>query len=105
MQSTQVTDERSANEALQGVVVGSKIRITFKPDVGEKFQQKTFLQLKHKLEFDTMWLAVAHNRLAVYGNWGDVPRAQDFTITRMSSADREVFANILAEIAESVEIL
>ncbi len=105
MRLTQITDERSAKEALQGVVAGNKIRIIFKPDVGEKFQQKTFLQLQHKLEFDTMWLAVAHNRLAIYGDWGDVSRVQDFTITRMSPADREIFANILADIAESIEIL
>lgn len=105
MQAKQVTDEQSATEALKGVVVGNKLRITFKLDVGQKFQQKTFLQLQHKLEFDTMWLAVAHNRLAIYGEWGDVPRVQDFTITRMSPADREVFAHILAEIVESIEIL
>lgn len=105
MQLTRVTDERSVNEALKGVVAGNKIRITFKPDVGMKFQQQMFLQLQHKLEFNTMWLAVAYNRLAIYGDWGDVPRVQDFTITRMSPADREIFANILVEIAESIEIL
>jgi len=105
MQLLQITDEQNANEALKGAEVGKKIRITFKPDVGEKFQQQTFLQLQHKLEFDKIWLAVAHNRLAVYGNWGDIPRAHDFTIKRMSPADREIFAHVLAEIAESVEIL
>lgn len=93
------------NEVLEEAVVGSKLRITFKPDVGDKFQQETFLQLLHKLEFDTGWLAVAHNTLAVYGEWKDVPRVQDFTVTRMSSADREVFARILSGIVESIEIL
>lgn len=101
----QITDEKSAHEALKEAVVGSKVRISFKPDVGEKFQQRTFLQLKHKLEFDTGWLAVAHNRLALYGNWGDVSRVQDFTIIRMSPSDREIFAHILAEMTESIEIV
>lgn len=100
-----ITDERSANEALKTVVAGNKVRITFKSDVGDKFQQTIFLQFRHKLEFDTMWLAVAHNTLAMYGEWREVPRTQDFTVTRMSGADREVFANILVGIAESVEVL
>lgn len=104
-QLQQINDEQTANQALKGVVVGNKIRITFRADVGEKFQQKAFLQLQHKLQFDTMWLAVAHNRLAVYGNWGGVACAQDFTVTRMSPADREIFAHILADIAESIELL
>ena len=102
---TQVTDEKSINDALKGVTQGSNLRITFRLDVGEKFQQETFLQLRHKLEFDTMWLTVAHNTLAMCGEWKDVPRTQDFTITRMSDADRQIFAHILTELAESVELL
>ena len=101
----QITDEQSANRALKVAIVGSKLRITFQIDVGEKFQQKTFLQLQHKLKFDIDWLALPHNRLAVYGNWGRHSRTQDFTVTRMSPADRESFAHILAEITESIEIL
>ena len=101
----QITNERSVQTALKAVVVGSKVRITFRSNVGDKFQQKTFLQLHHKLEFDTMWLTIAHNTLALYGEWGDVSRTQDFTFTRMSDADREVFSHILAEVAEFIEIL
>jgi hypothetical protein len=105
MSSLQIADETSANEALRAVVVGNTVRITFKADVGKKFQQRPLLQLQHKLEFDTIWLAAAHNRHAIYGNWGDVPRVQDFKITRMSDADREIFAHALADITESIEVL
>ena len=105
MPSQQITDESSANKVLKNVVAGNMIRITFRADAGDRFQMEPFLNLQHKLEFDDMWLVVAYNRLAVHGNWGDVSRTCDFTVTRMSPADREVFANVIAEIAESLEIL
>ncbi|OGZ27610.1 MAG: hypothetical protein A2365_01950 [Candidatus Nealsonbacteria bacterium RIFOXYB1_FULL_40_15] len=100
-----ITSEQDANEALKGIAVGNIIRITFKADVGEKFQQRTFLRLQHRLEFDTMWLAVAHNQLAVYGIWGSVPRIQDFKVRQINDVQKEVFAHEFTPLAESIEIL
>ena len=103
MQS-QIVDEQSANNVLKTVVVGSKVRIVFRSDAGDKlFSQLSCL--RHKLSFDMEWLVLVNNCVATTGRWEGIPRVQDFTITRMSPADREVFAHVLAEIAESIEAL
>jgi hypothetical protein len=104
MKLTQVTDERSANEGLEGVVVGDTLRITFNQEAGDTIYDK-FASLRSKLEFDFEWLVLVNNSFVTTRSWGRHSRAQNFTIKRMSPADREVFAHILADIAESIEVL
>lgn len=104
MKFLEVEDESSIKELLKGVVVGSKIRITFKPESGPKLY-KILTPLRHKLQFDVDWLTIINHCVEAADQWEGIPRTQDFTITRMSGTDREVFANILVEIAESIEIL
>jgi hypothetical protein len=99
----QITNEQDANGALQSAVVGSKVRITFKANAGRGLTQ--LASLCHKLSFDQEWLMLVTSCVVPSGKWEGIPRVQDFTITRMSGADRGVFAHILADIAESIEIL
>ncbi len=102
-----IVGESSLFNALQGIQKGSVLRITFRVDAGHDVQRK-ILRLSHKLDFDAVWVAVMHNRIAAFKDWGecDAPsRTTDFTVKEISGADRDVFAYELHSYVEAVEII
>jgi len=92
-------------EVLKTAGVDSKLRIVFKADVGGDNLYTQLGSLCHKLNFNFEWLVLVRECVGKKGTWEGVPRTQDFTITRMSGADRDMFAHIFGEIAESIEVL
>ncbi len=97
-------DISTAREALKNVSVGDMVRITFKATVNNGLGQ--ILQLPHRLRCNNNeWPTLVRECVLPSRQWQGIPRVQDFTITQISSAQREVFAQIFCEIAESIERL
>ena len=96
--------EQGVNEILKKVIVGDKVRVTFK-DNAPKNKLGQIALLKRSFSFDLEWFLLVVMCVSTSGQWEGISRTQEFTLVKMVGADREVCANILAGIVESVELL
>ena len=95
--------EESVGEVLKTVAPGSKVRITFRTDAERKLSQ--IVSLRRSFNFNQEWLTLFVSCVVPTGRWEGIERTQEVTVSKMVGADREICAHILAETAESVELI
>ncbi len=76
----------------------------FKNNTGHEIARLALL--RRSFNFDLEWLVLVMACVVPTGKWEGIDRTQEIVLYRsMVGADREVCAHILADLAESIEIL